>query len=336
MSSAQTVAIVTAVSVPVVTAILGVIGVMFQDWRARKTQAGRRKLALEDARRQVSFATEWWNARKLLADSTEAVQEATASAMAWLDQASARATASEPPGAEEKTPITFRRLMLFYRLQGTAANIIRGGFYLLLGLLVIAVGQTLDTLRGPGKFILGDFVVTVVIAFAALGLRFWAVSAQSPTRKRRRIRWTTLQRALLFYRLNRPSASLVRISFYILVVFEVFYLSTLVDDISNNHFGTFAVDVSFFIALAGYAVGLRYWAASLGVAPKDGRESLEFSPDIATSAAESSTQNAQSVLDRQPDQGDSMATGPLPRSYRRPQPPPLQSLVLQSAHGAIR
>jgi hypothetical protein len=121
-----------------------------------------------------------------------------------------------------------------------------------------------------------------------------------------------------------------------LVVFEVFYLSTLVDDISNNHFGTFAVDVSFFIALAGYAVGLRYWAASLGVAPKDGRESLEFSPDIATSAAESSTQNAQSVLDRQPDQGDSMATGPLPRSYRRPQPPPLQSLVLQSAHGAIR
>jgi hypothetical protein len=81
MSSAQTVTIVTAISVPVVTAILGVIGVMFQDWRARKTQAGRRKLALEDARRQVSFATEWWNARKLLADSTETVQEVTASAM---------------------------------------------------------------------------------------------------------------------------------------------------------------------------------------------------------------------------------------------------------------
>jgi hypothetical protein len=50
--------------------------------------------------------------------------------------------------------------MLFYRLQGTAANIIRGAFYLFLGLLAMSVGQTLDTLRGPGKFILGDFVVT--------------------------------------------------------------------------------------------------------------------------------------------------------------------------------
>jgi hypothetical protein len=327
MSSAQTVTIVTAISVPVVTAILGVIGVMFQDWHARKTQAGRRKLALEDARRQVSFATEWWNARKLLADSTETVQEATASAMTWLDQASARATASEPPAAEEKTRVTFRRLMLFYRLQGTAANIIRGIFYLLLGLLVMSVGQALDTLGGPSKFILGDFAVTVVIALAALGFRFWAVSAQSPTRKRRRIRWTTLQHALLFYRLNRPSASLVRIGFYILTVFEVVYLNTLIDDISNNNFGSFSVDVSFFLALAGYAVGLRYWAASLGVARKDGRESLEFSPNIATSATESPTRNVQPVLDRQPGQGDSMATGPLPRSYRRPQPPPLWSLV---------
>jgi hypothetical protein len=111
--------------------------------------------------------------------------------------------------------------MLFYRLQGTAANIIRGIFYLLLGLLVMSVGQALDTLGGPSKFILGDSAVTVIIALAALGFRFWAVSAQSPTRKRRRIRWTTLQRALLFYRLNRPSASLVRISFYILTVFEL-------------------------------------------------------------------------------------------------------------------
>jgi hypothetical protein len=322
MSSAQTVTIVTAISVPVVTAILGVIGVMFQDWHARKTQAGRRKLALEDARRQVSFATEWWNARKLLADSTEAVQEATAAAMTWLDQASVRATASEPPAVEEKTRVTFRRLMLFYRLQGTAANIIRGVFYAFLGLMVILIGQTVYTLGGPGKYVLGDAVVTVIISLAALGLRFWAVSAQSPTRKRRRMRWTTLQHALLFYRLNRPSASLLRIICYSLTVPVIILILQLIDDIANNNSKALSLDISTCIALVGYMVGLRYWAASLGRARKDGRGSLEFSPNIAASATESPIQNAQSVLDRQPDQGDSMATGPMPRSYRRPQPPP--------------
>jgi hypothetical protein len=44
--------LVIIVLVPIVTAMAGILGVMFQGWRVRKSQAGRRKLALEDASRQ--------------------------------------------------------------------------------------------------------------------------------------------------------------------------------------------------------------------------------------------------------------------------------------------
>jgi len=77
VTAAQIVPIVITVLVPIVTAMAGILGVMLQDWRVRKSQAGRRKLALEDAGSQVSFAVDWWNAKKLIADSPEVVQEAT-------------------------------------------------------------------------------------------------------------------------------------------------------------------------------------------------------------------------------------------------------------------
>lgn len=102
------------VLVPIVTAIAGILGVMLQDWRVRRSQAGRRRLALEDARQQVTFAAEWWNAQKLVADSPAAVKEATSRTATWLEQASAQVSGSEIPAAEEKRRITFRRLLLFY------------------------------------------------------------------------------------------------------------------------------------------------------------------------------------------------------------------------------
>jgi hypothetical protein len=82
VTSDQVVSLAAALLVPIVTAVLGVLGLMFGDWRQRRTETGRRKLALEDASRQVSFAAEWWNAKKLLAASLEAEQEATTRAAA--------------------------------------------------------------------------------------------------------------------------------------------------------------------------------------------------------------------------------------------------------------
>lgn len=176
------VTILAAILVPVVTAILGVLAVMFQDWRVHKTQAGRRTMALEDARRQVSFAAEWWNAKKLLTESPEAEKEATVRALRWLEEASELVAVSDLPATSKKPRITFRRLLLFYRLQGRAAKVIRIFFYISLSLLIVLVLSTIiDAAAGVGAVVIVDLLVfSSVTALVTLGFRFWAVSAQNP------------------------------------------------------------------------------------------------------------------------------------------------------------
>ena len=128
MNEEQIVTVVITLLVPVVTAVARHPGVMFQDWRAQRSQVGRRRLALEDAHRQVMFAAEWGNPKKLLAGSPVALQEATACAAAWLEQASAGVSRPEMPVVEEKRRITARRLLLSIRFREYQLTLYAGSF----------------------------------------------------------------------------------------------------------------------------------------------------------------------------------------------------------------
>jgi hypothetical protein len=55
MKSEQVPSIAVALLVPVVAAVVGAVAIAFQDWRVRRSLAGRRKLAFEDATRQVAL-----------------------------------------------------------------------------------------------------------------------------------------------------------------------------------------------------------------------------------------------------------------------------------------
>ena len=264
MTRVPIVTIVISLLVPVVTAIAGILGVMLQDWRVRRSRAGRRRLALEDARQQVSFAAEWWNVRKLVADSPEAVKEANSRAAAWLEQASAQVSGSEIPGAEEKRRITVRRLLLFYPLQGLAANTIRGFFYLFLGGLIVEVGGMITDALNFHKYVIGDLVISMLIALVALGLRFWAVSAQNPKGKKWKLRPETIRRAFLFYRLDGFPANLVRIVFCAYTILAITFISLI--DWSDPKL--LPPNIAVVIALGAFGVGFRYWAAALGTAHK--------------------------------------------------------------------
>jgi hypothetical protein len=274
VTNEQIVTVVLTLLVPVVTAAAGILAVMFQDWRVQRSQAERRRLALEDARRQVMFATEWWNAKKLLAESPEAAREATAYAAAWLERASAGVSKSEMPAVEEKRRITLRRLLLFYPLQGVSANIIRGIFYILLATLILGVGATIsDVLESPTLAVKDDLANWAILASVALVLRFWAVYAQNPVRKERRLLPRALYRALLFYRLGGVSANLARILFYASIVGAIWYLSYAMNFWSDPK--QLPHDIARIIAIAGLAAGIRHWAASLGTArrtDKTGRQ----------------------------------------------------------------
>jgi hypothetical protein len=265
VTTAEVVQIVVAVSVPIVTAVLGVLGIMFQDWRVRRTQAGGRKLALEEASRQASFAAEWWNARRLLADSPEEMREAAPRALAWLEEASALVMESRPPRVGERPPITVRRLLLLYSLQRRTAKIIRGFFYALLGPLLYMTGYVIsDTISGlDTPYFLPDVIVMTVMALFTLSFRFLAgfIEKQRPGHEeRRRI---TIRRALLLYRLHQRAANIIRIIFYVWIASAMFWALTVVAEPVEDP-SWLPIGMALFIASIGYAAGFRYWAASLG------------------------------------------------------------------------
>jgi hypothetical protein len=310
VTTAQLVTVVITLLVPIITAVAGILGVMFQDWRVQRSQAGRRRLALEDAHRQVMFATEWWNAKKLLAESPEAVREATTCAVAWLERASAGVPGPEMPVVIEKRRITLRRLLLFYPLQGISANIIRGMFYSLVAILILGVGATItDVLESPNYIVRDDLIYLTGLAAVALVLRFWAVSAQSPRGKTRKLLPRTFLSALLLYRLGGIWASLVRIVFYVYIVLAIWYLSYAlsfwIDPKELPH------DIGRIIAVAGLAVGIRHWAVSLGTARKADitRNQLSSAAAIKVADSSSATRPWPKVPDHYPDH--KVPDGPL-------------------------
>jgi hypothetical protein len=260
----------------------GILGVMIQDWRVRKSQAGRRKLALEDASRQVSFAVDWWNAKKLIADSPGAIQEVTKCADDWLEKASIRVIGSEPPATRQRSPVTFRRLLLLYPLRGWGANIIRGFFYVSLSILIVGTGTITSDALEPGlhHYVPGDVAGLIFVAILTLIFRFWAASAQNLNTEPRRLR-----HALLLYRLHSASASLIRIIFYAWVVFLGYQV--LMDVSSGQETAkSLPTTLAYFIVFTGLAVGLRYWAASLARTPDTGKANDQHPAETTVFVAE--------------------------------------------------
>ena len=58
MNAEQVIRIALTVITPILTAGIGIVALVIGDWRERRTQAGRRKVAFEDASRQVAFAAD--------------------------------------------------------------------------------------------------------------------------------------------------------------------------------------------------------------------------------------------------------------------------------------
>jgi hypothetical protein len=303
MTTDEKVNITLAVVTPILTSALGVLSLVVGDWRQRRTQAGRRKLALEDASRQVAFAADWWNARKQLADSPEAEQQVTTRALAWLEQASTRVEESSPPPVDENQAITLRRLFLAYPLHRPSARRLRVAFYFFLSCAFMYSGAAITFALNPeattglhtyffGKLFylhLGTISASIVVAMV---LRFCAIRVEKsrPAREKQgrvTIRQDPQVRALLFYRFNRPAAKIVRIIFYIwalLCIWLAIAGSALVFDDPSYVPGI----VSMLAVFVGWAVALRYWAVSLD-ARAGGEMSRVASRDTALMASQQPT-----------------------------------------------
>jgi hypothetical protein len=142
------------VMVPIMTALIGVLGVLTRDWRDRRSSAGRRRLAFDDATRQVSFAEQWWKASQAMNPAPELINTARATALSWLDEAHTLVASMAPPAAATDSRGLIRRLLLLYPFQRWTAQVLRVIFYVLLAFM------TLTALIALGNVLSGEAVDT--------------------------------------------------------------------------------------------------------------------------------------------------------------------------------
>ncbi|MDA4101108.1 hypothetical protein MMON44395_05835 [Mycolicibacterium monacense DSM 44395] len=271
MDSEQIIRIALTIVTPIVTAGIGILALVVGDWRERRTQTGRRKLAVEDACRQVGFAADWFSASKLINDSPEVQQQAAAQAQAWLDEAAELLSESTPPPSAEVTKsVTARRLLLAYPMHRRGARVLRGLYYFFLGVVVLqfsgalgaAFGRT-DTLGVPNYFsgglIYTDLLVIFLYTLVAMGFRFWSLRVEE-SRVTAAPRMT-IRRALLLYRLRGLRAILARFLFHCWVALTVLIaVLTVVSAIDDPR--VLPSNLVAIAALVGWAIALRYWAVS--------------------------------------------------------------------------
>ncbi len=269
MDSEQIIRIALTVITPILTAGIGIVALVIGDWRERRTQAGRRKLAFEDASRQVEFAADWFKASNQITPDGE--QAAAARAQAWLDEASDLVDEWKPtPRSEEKQSITARRLLLAYPMHRRGARILRGFYYFFLGVVVIQVSGAMasafgreDTLGVPNYFsgglIYTDLLGIVLWTLVAMGFRFWALRAEEAHLSDGPHRRMTVRDALLLHRINGIRAHVARVVYWFWVLLTVL-ITVAVAVSAVEDVRVLPANLVVLIAWIGWGIGLRYWA----------------------------------------------------------------------------
>lgn len=268
MNADQVLQIVIVIVAPVVTAAVGFAALTVGDWRQRRTEAGRRKLAFEDATRQVAFAAEWVNAVGLTADDPEAKKLASVQATRWLEEASGLVGAAKPLPTD-RPGITLRRLLLAYPLHSRAARFFRALFYIAVCLVPWGLGMfvqgLLDRTAKPDGGGSGDvsagLIMLIIVGLLSIGFRTLAARAEDTSDEHLEPHQRPIRRALLLYRFHGAPAKSIRLLFHCWVLCAVIPALGIA-------MGTFSkipevpMPLLLTATLTGYAIVLRYWAVA--------------------------------------------------------------------------
>lgn len=264
--------ITVALATTILTTALGIFGLTVSDWRQRRTQAGRLTLAIDEANRQVAFASQWVKAHEAVTSSPEAQRAAQSEALSWLASASAMVTrAKSGQATEDNPPVSLRRLFLLHPLHRRSARWLRAAFLLTLSFVPYFAASIVDGYLNPEHLELteyagsaifyGDIVVLGGILIAATALRYLAVRSARSTPPAI-IRRHRLRRMLLAYHFDRPAAITVRVAFYMSLAVTSFSVIGSVgsgfDDLPLLAGGT--------ATLCIWTALLAVWAASLEAA----------------------------------------------------------------------
>jgi hypothetical protein len=196
MQGTEIATLVSALLVPVITAVAGGIGIVLRD----RSATGRRRVLSEDAQRRMTLASEWWTTRQSVPSTPEELEAASAQVRRWLDDVADLITAEGPSLYElARSDIAGsysvgRRLLLAYPFRRWTARLVRVAFYLdliALGALALTtLAAVLGDRTGPADLpimdvIGGEIIASVVLGLTALGLRLWAVVIEETAAIRR-------------------------------------------------------------------------------------------------------------------------------------------------------
>lgn len=264
------------VLVPVVTPVLGAAVVALRERRARRGDAGRRKLVLDDAQAQVAFVTEWWKARRavdLAASGNSAPsQEAERLARGWLDRASTLVEDNQLSLPPVEPAITFRRLVLLDGFRTTAGKLVRSVFWIFCGLTVTTVGATISQQIGPERartgwvaaFVIAGAViipVTVTLRFVAVAVDHVAGRPDGTGRQKQGF----VRELLLLRHLRGRGASTIRVLFYLSAVAVIGYLAHYINIafLRPDLYWWLPLTVAGAVVYGTATFGIRAWAVSI-------------------------------------------------------------------------
>ncbi|MGW5076904.1 hypothetical protein [Rhodococcus sp. NPDC004095] len=181
---------VAVLLVPVVTAILGALGIVLRDVYERRSDRGRRKYAIDDATHRISFITDWWNAKQTVGVGSDELQSAQETVQRWLKEAISQVSESmRPTTRPEGQYSVMRRVLLAYPFKRVSAQLLRVLYcivlYLFLPFWVVVYAFDIPNFDDYTSEEWGG--VAVMFAFLmvlALGLRAWAVSIEGRAARR--------------------------------------------------------------------------------------------------------------------------------------------------------
>jgi hypothetical protein len=184
---------VLGILAPVIAAAAGALAVQTRDLYNRRSQIGRRKDAMEDATRQVTFAAEWWKAKQALGSASDD-RAARAIVESWLEEATSRVSeALHPPRRAKPKPdlpkrdlSVTRRMLLAYPFQSRRARLVSLAYYSFLAFTVFGVissplelllsfQQNVSVGQALGQALLLIFVAVIMYGLPAFAFRALAV-----------------------------------------------------------------------------------------------------------------------------------------------------------------
>jgi hypothetical protein len=184
----QTLQVIVPLVVPVITALVGALGLVVKDRRAVHDRRTVRTSALAEATAEVAFAREWWTAHQAL--GTGASADATERALELLTSAEAKVASVQAMPAADHDAQIFDRLFLFRRLEGRQAKALKVLFWVAIAFVAAgAISISSDAAAGGDHASLGSDAVFGLVCLLLVPV--FHEAAEAADRRARREHPTT-------------------------------------------------------------------------------------------------------------------------------------------------